>query len=311
MAKSIWSPNRREFMAGAAATTALTALPMKPALAANKVTVGNIEVTTFSDGHIQLPGNFPAPDIDKAERDEAMKRAGYGGETYKSPINVTLIKTPDDLILVDMGSGPRFVPTTGQLETALGDADIDLADITKVVITHGHPDHLWGAINDFDELTFEEAEYYVAEKEFAFWMNDDSMKTLREDRQFFAVGAKSRFKALEEKLKFVKEDDEIVSGLGVIETNGHTQGHISLEVKSGSDSLVVLGDALTNPVISFEYPEWTPGADHVPEQAAATRQRLLDRLHQAKSKIIGYHLPPPGIGQVVKKGSGYAYEALG
>lgn len=309
MADKFWSPNRREFIAGAAAAATLSALPV-PALAAHKITLGDFEVTTFSDGHIPLPSDFPAPNAPATEREAAMQRAGYVGNPYKSPINVTLIKTPNDLILVDMGSGPRFVSTAGKLEASLGDAGVDPAEVTKVVVTHGHPDHLWGAVNDFDELSFPEAEYYVAEKEFAFWMGDDAMNSLPEDRKSFAVGAKSRFKAIEDKLKFVKEDDEIVSGLAVIETNGHTQGHISFELKSGSDSLVVLGDALTNSVISFEHPDWKPAADHVPDLAVATRKRLLDRLHHSKSKIIGYHLPPPGMGMVVKSGSGYAYEAI-
>ena len=302
--------SRRTFLGGAAATCAATTLPL-PAIAANKTTLGRFEVTTFSDGHISLPSTFAAPNVDPELRKAAWAAAGQTGDTYKSPINVTLIKTPDDLILVDMGSGPRFVPTTGKLEESLADADIDPADVTKVILTHGHPDHHWGAVNDFDELTFPEATYYVAKKEFAFWMNPDAMKSLREDRQFFAVGAKSRFETIEEKIKFVKEDDEIVSGIAVMETNGHTQGHISVELKAGSDTLVVLGDALTNPVISFEHPDWQPASDHVPDLAVKTRKQLLDRLHASKAMIIGYHLPPPGMGMVVKKGSGYGYEALG
>ena len=109
----------------------------------------------------------------------------------------------------------------------------------------------------------------------------------------------------------VKEDDEIVSGVAIMETNGHTQGHVSVELKAGSDTIVVLGDALTHPIISFEYPDWQPASDHVPDQAAQTRRRLLDRLHASKAMIIGYHLPPPGIGRVIKKGSGFGYKALG
>lgn len=304
------SPTRREFIAGATAVAAASALP-RPAFAASKITLGQFEVTTFSDGHINLPSTFPAPKVDPQARKAAMAAAGHSGETYNSPINVTLIRTPDELILVDLGSGPRFVPTAGQLEAALADADIDPADIAKVILTHGHPDHLWGAVNDFDELSFPEATYYVAEREFKFWKSPDAMQTLPEERQFFAVGAKSRFKAIEDRIEFVKADDEIVSGIGILETNGHTQGHISVELKAGSDSLIVLGDALTNPVISFEHPEWQPGSDHLPDLAVETRKKLLDRLHASKAKIIGYHLPPPGIGMVVKKGSGFAYEALG
>lgn len=310
MSGKSFSLNRREFVAGTAALTAAAALPGR-AFATSKVTIGDYELTTFTDGHINLPAGLRASNADPVKWAEVLDRAGRTGDTYKSPINVTLIKTPDELILVDVGSGPRFVPTTGKLEASLSEAGIDPAAVTKVILTHGHPDHLWGAVNDFDEQTFPEATYYVAEKEFAFWKSPDAMKSLPEDRQFFAVGAQARFTTIEERIKFVKEDDEIVSGIRVFDTLGHTQGHISVELKQGSESLVVLGDALTNAVLSFEYPEWHAGTDHLPEVAAATRVRLLDQLFTSKSKIIGYHLPPPGIGMVVKKGSGYAYEALG
>ncbi len=309
MTEKFWSPNRREFIAGAAATAALSAMPL-PAFASNTVKVGDLEITTFSDGHINLPTSIRIAKPDPSKK-EIYERAGQGGEVFKSPINVTLIRTPDELILVDFGSGPRFTPTTGKLEQALSDAGIDFSAISKVILTHGHPDHLWGSVNDFDELTFPEATYYIAEKEFAFWRDPEAAaKMLPEDRQAFAIGAKARFDAIEERIKFVKEGDEIVSGIGLIETNGHTQGHVSVEVNSGSDKLVVLGDALTNHVISFEYPEWHSGTDHLPDVAAATRKRLLDRLHNEKAMLIGYHLPPPAIGRVVKSGSGYAYEAL-
>lgn len=310
MTSNLFEPNRREVIAGASALVAASALPL-PAFASNTIKVGDFEITSFSDGHINLPTSMRItnPDPDKQK---VYERAGLTAETFKSPINVTLINTPDELILIDFGSGPRFVPTTGKLEGALSDAGVDPAAISKVILTHGHPDHLWGATNDFDELTFPEAAYYVAEKEFAFWRDpDEASKSLPEDRQAFAIGAKTRFDAIEERVKFMKEGDEIVSGIGIIETNGHTQGHVSVEVNSGSEKLVVLGDALTSSVISFEYPEWLGGTDHLPDVAAATRKRLLDKLHNEKALIIGYHLPPPGIGRVVKKGSGYAYEAVG
>ncbi|MBU2581803.1 MAG: MBL fold metallo-hydrolase [Alphaproteobacteria bacterium] len=304
-----FSLNRREFVAGTAALAAAAALP-HPVFATSKVTLGDFEVMTFTDGHINLPAGLRAPNADEEKWKEVLERAGRKGDTYISPINVTLVKTPDELILIDFGSGPRFVPTTGKLEAALSDGGIDPGDVTKVILTHGHPDHLWGATNDFDELTFPEATYYVAEKEFAFWKDADAMKSLPEERQFFAVGAKARFESIEERIQFVKEDDEVVSGIRVFDTHGHTQGHISVELKQGSESIVVLGDALTNPVLSFEFPEWHAGTDHLPEVGAATRKKLLDQLFTSKAKIIGYHLPPPGIGMVVKKGSGYAYEAI-
>jgi glyoxylase-like metal-dependent hydrolase (beta-lactamase superfamily II) len=105
-----------------------------------------------------------------------------------------------------------------------------------------------------------------------------------------------------------KPGDELVPGLRVIATPGHTQGHVSLEL-SGGDGLVIGGDALTHPLISFQYPEWKPTADHVPEQAVATRRTLLDRLATDRSRLIGFHLPYPGVGVVERKDGGYRFVA--
>lgn len=301
--------SRREFVVGAAALSAAAALPA-PAIATSAVTVGDFEVMTFYDGQVSLPPSFPAPNVDPEKLKKVLAPTGYTGEAYVNPLNITLVKTPDELILIDAGSGPRFVPTAGRLELALQEAGVDPTDISKVILTHGHPDHLWGTVNDFDELTFPEATYYVAEKEFSFWRDPEVMKNLPEDRQSFAIGAKARFEAIEDRMELVSADDEVISGVGILETNGHTQGHISVELKKGSESLVVLGDAITDSIISFEYPEWQYGGDHLPDVAVATRKRLLDKLSASKAKIIGYHLPSPGIGLVARNGNGFVYEPL-
>jgi glyoxylase-like metal-dependent hydrolase (beta-lactamase superfamily II) len=109
-------------------------------------------------------------------------------------------------------------------------------------------------------------------------------------------------------VKMIKAGDEIVSGLRIIDTPGHTQGHLSIEL-AGGDGLIVGGDVLTHPLISFQYPEWKPIADHVPDQAIATRRKLLDRLAADRSKLIGFHLPYPGVGTVERKDTAYRFVA--
>jgi glyoxylase-like metal-dependent hydrolase (beta-lactamase superfamily II) len=104
----------------------------------------------------------------------------------------------------------------------------------------------------------------------------------------------------------VKPGDDVVSGVRVLATPGHTQGHVSLEV---GDGLVIGGDALTHPLISFRHPEWRPQSDHVPDLAAATRARLLDRLATDRTRLIGFHLPWPGVGYVERKDRAYRFVA--
>ena len=103
--------------------------------------------------------------------------------------------------------------------------------------------------------------------------------------------------------------DDIVTGLRVIGTPGHTQGHVALEL-AGGDGLIVGGDVLTHPLITFQHPEWRTAADHVPDQAVATRRALLDRLATDRAKLIGFHLPYPGVGMVERKDGAYRFVAV-
>ncbi|MFZ0092593.1 MAG: MBL fold metallo-hydrolase [Pseudolabrys sp.] len=297
--------NRRGFLAASAASFLARTLP---AFAAAPYTIkhGAFELAVVSDGHLVLPTSFLAPDAPAAQREALLKAAGQTGEQYNSPTNVTLIRSGTDLILVDMGSGDRFMPTAGKLWDNLKTAGIDKAEITKVVFTHGHPDHLWGAIDELDELIMPDATFYVASAEWSFWTGDNATRGLPPERAGFVTGARRNYAAIKGKMKMVKGGDEIVPGLRIADTPGHTQGHVSLELVGG-DGLIIGGDALTHPLISFQHPEWKPLADHVPDQAVATRRKLLDRLATDRSRLIGFHLPYPGVGTVERKDGAYRF----
>ncbi|MBV9556702.1 MAG: MBL fold metallo-hydrolase, partial [Pseudolabrys sp.] len=209
---------------------------------------------------------------------------------------------------IDMGSGDRFMPSAGKVWDNLKAAGIDKTKITKVVFTHGHPDHLWGTIDELDDLVLPDAAYYVAATEWDFWQSDNATNGLPSERAGFVTGARRNYAAIKDRVTMLKPGDDVVSGIRVIATPGHTQGHVALEV-AGGDGLIVGGDALTHPLISFAHPEWQPVADHVPDQAAETRQRLLDRLTADKSRLIGFHLPYPAYGRVERKDGAYRYVA--
>ncbi len=302
---------RRTLLATSAATVAASvAASSLPAFAATPASFkhGAFEVTVVSDGHLVLPTSFLAPSAPPAERAALLQAAGQTPEQYESPTNITLIRTGADLILVDMGSGDRFMPSAGKLWDNLKAAGIDKAKITKVIFTHGHPDHLWGAIDELDDLVTPDAAFYVGATEWDFWQGDDATRGLPAERAGFVTGARRNYAAIKQRVKMLKPGDDIVTGLRAIATPGHTQGHVSLAL-AGGDGLIVGGDALTHPLISFAHPEWKPTADHVPDQAAETRKRLLDRLATDRSKLIGFHLPYPGLGTVERKDGAYRFVA--
>ena len=233
--------DRRTFLATSAAGFAARALP---ALAATPYAFkhGTFDVTIVSDGHLVLPTSSLAPNAPPAEREVLLRAASQTGDRYNSPTNVTLIRTANDLISIDMGSGERFMPTAGRLWDNLKAAGIDKSKITKVIFTHGHPDHLWGTFDELDELVIPDATFYVASAEWDFWTGDNATRGLPSERAGFVTGARRNYAAIKNRVKMVKAGDEIVSGLRLIDTAGHTQGHVSLEL-AGADGLIGGGDA--------------------------------------------------------------------
>jgi glyoxylase-like metal-dependent hydrolase (beta-lactamase superfamily II) len=211
-----------------------------------------------------------------------------------------------DLILIDMGSGDRFMPSAGKLWDNLKAAGIDKEKISKVVFTHGHPDHLWGTVDELNDLVTPGASFFVSRAEWDFWHGEDASRGLPAERAGFVTGARRNYAAIKDKVTLMNPGDEIVAGLRLIDTPGHTQGHVSLEL-GGGEGVIVGGDALIHPLISFQHPDWRPIADHVPDQAIATRRKLLDRLAADRSKLIGFHLPYPGVGLVERKDSAYRF----
>jgi glyoxylase-like metal-dependent hydrolase (beta-lactamase superfamily II) len=309
--------DRRQLLAGAAAGVFAvgvgSALPVRPAWA-NARTIhksGNLEALVVSDGHFVLPTGFlVTPDSQPADREAALKAAGQGGEKLQLVHNITVIRGPSDVILVDAGAGPRHQPTAGKLVENLKSAGILPGAVTKVVLSHGHPDHLWGILDANDNPIYPNATYLASAVEGNLWNDPDAMRklspVLANDR--IVNGARNHLLRIKDKMRTVRDGDEIISGVRVLETPGHTQGHISVEI-DGGDGLIVVADALTHAVISFQHPSWRVPVDHEPDRGISTRLHLLDRLVAEKRRLIGAHLPFPGTGFVESKDGAYRFVA--
>lgn len=305
--------NRRQFLQSTLAALAASGLPAS--VCANEgvrtIELGNSQLMLLSDGHMQLPLSFILPDsIAQSERAALMEQYQLDTESVRQPCTITLWKTQDRTILFDAGGGTLFMPTLGNLIDALASVDVQPADITDVVFTHAHPDHLWGLIDDFDELTFPEANYYMNSMEWDYWRANDTMDKTPEARKTFVVGAQNRMLFLEDRIQLFNWGDEVLPGLEPMDTSGHTPGHTSFALHQGSQSVVILGDALTHPVLSFHKPSWPSGSDQNAEQGIATRLALLDRAVADKQSVVGFHLPDSGYGQVEKEGSAYRFVSV-
>ncbi|MEP0234260.1 MBL fold metallo-hydrolase [Roseibium sp.] len=305
-------PSRRSVLKGSAALALSlgTGLVAKAAQA-NPVKLGNAEVQVLSDGNLSLPMNFVLPEQSPEEIRTLLEPHGLASDTYAPDCNVTLYRTGDRLVLFDVGAGANFQPSAGDLVGHLEDAGIDPTEVTDVIFTHGHPDHLWGVLDDFDDPLFSEAQYWLPQAEWDYWRADDTLANTPEERKSFVVGAQSRFDAIADQVEMIRPGMEVISGVEAIDTSGHTPGHMSYVLHGGSETMLVVGDALANAVISFEKPEWRSGADQDRDKGVATRKALLDRIAGDHTRIIGYHLSHPGIGRAERAGNAYRFVAEG
>ncbi|SNR25972.1 MBL fold metallo-hydrolase [Paracoccus sediminis] len=300
---------RRFFLTRAAALMSAAVLPLAPlrGWAVTTLTAGGLRIDSVSDGHIEFPSDFAFSMIPEAERGDLLRSLDIDPQAVlRSPLNVTLLRQADRVVLFDVGSGSDFMPTAGTLVDALAAIDVAPEDVTDVIFTHGHPDHLWGVLDDFDEPLFAKAAHRMGEVEFEYWTHPATIDTIGADRQSFAAGAIRRLTALGGRVERFADGAEVLPGIRAVMTPGHTPGHMSFAVGTPAEGLFVTGDFVTM-LAGFARPDLGAATDHDPALAARTRRATLARLAEEGWTILGYHLPQGGIGTVARAGDAYAF----
>lgn len=295
------SLNRRTLLASAAASL------MLPRISIAETQVAGGTLTTVSDGHLLLPRSFILGDNAPEKVDALLTAQGLTGDTLEPPCNVTLFRDGTNTVLFDTGAGSEFQSTTGNLLETLDAVGVAPEDISHVIFTHAHPDHLWGLLDDFGDLLFANADHHIGKDEWDYWTDPATVDTIGPARQAFAVGAARRLEMLEDTIGLFGDNDEILPGITAMATYGHTPGHMSFQVGNGTDTALVAGDAIGNAHVSFVQPDLQLGSDHDPETAAATRTALLDRLAADQTLLVGFHLPNEGMGRVETADTGYRF----
>ena len=314
---SLLKPSRRDILKMTAAAPAF-ALPATKVAALGgpsgdqapgyfKFTLGEAKLTVVSDGEFSLPASTAGVNADPAEVQAFLIRHFMDTERMEAHTNHVVIELGDAVVLVDVGSGNRYLESVGRMIENLEVAGIDYDSITHVVLTHAHPDHIWGIRDDFDEAVFPDAQYYIGETEHSWWLTPDRVNMVDEGLQQLVAGAVNSLNADLLQLTPVQDGFEVAPGITMIDTPGHTLGHMSVRIESNGEQLLVLGDAARNAYIDFERPEWVGSPDMDAEQTVATRKQLFDMASADRIAVLGYHFPFPGVGYVMREGEAYRY----
>ena len=313
LCRSAWM-SRRELLKRGSALAAVTSgyFGAAPAWAASPdehtFKSGSCEVTVLSDGTLSFPFSLALPGRDPKEIETLFASAGLPTDRITAQVNVSIVKTTDALILIDTGSGGDFMPTVGKLPDRLEAAGFAPDAFTHVIFTHAHADHLWGVIDPLDGGTrFTNAKHFMSGAEFDYWSKPGLDADVPDRFKTMAIGTGRRLKAIAERIEKRKAGDEILPGISLVDSAGHSPGHVSVLVGTGGERVMIGGDALNHSLVSFANPGWRWGSDMDADAGAATRIRLLDQLATDRISLIGYHLPWPGVGRIERKDSAYRF----
>lgn len=256
----------------------------------------DFDVTVLSDGP-STHGVHPS--------DSPMTSSVDGGadEIALAPSNIPLLVTLDDVILIDVGAGENKNENAGLLDANLARVGVTHSDVTLVVLNHAHSCQVWGLLRSDEMLRYESARYIMSAADWSFWM-DDSNQPATDYKQLTRTITRQALSALLGRIALVEDGDEILPGMRVMVSSGHTPGHISLVLESDIP-LIITGDAVASDIVSFEHPEWSFGFDVDAEQAGRTRRHLLGQADEEQARLLGFRWHYPGVGRAERSGSAF------
>lgn len=272
---------------------------------AHRFTLGEAEVTTILDGTLPM-GIRPPFLLDKEDEQIAAIATAANLPTDRLENNFipTLVNTGSELVLFDTGCGHfRRDKGAGFLLERLADAGYAPGDIDVVALTHVHPDHIGGILEN-GELAFPNAQLMIGRREFDEWRSGENIPPQRaENREMFM----NLIAPLADRFVFLEDGDRVASGVTAEAAFGHSIGQMMYRVESAGKQVLIWGDIANHFVFSVGHPDSPVGFDDDKEAAIATRRRVLDMCASDGLLVAGHHMPYPSVGCVERSGNAYRW----
>jgi glyoxylase-like metal-dependent hydrolase (beta-lactamase superfamily II) len=218
--------------------------------------------------------------------------------TYPAAVNAFLVRAGNRTILIDAGFGRNLFDNLQSLGTPAEKIDI-------ILLTHMHGDHIGGLLRD-GKVMFPNVELYIPQPEHDYWMGNTE-----KGRQ-----AQSVIAAYKDRLHLFTpsgtavDAKEIIPGVKAVAAYGHTPGHTGYLFESGDSRIFIWGDLTHAMAVQMPHPEVAITYDVNPEQAVASRKKLLDYVAKNKITIAGMHIAFPAVGNIKVDGKGYIFTPL-
>ena len=283
--------------------------PVEPLVGFYKYKVGSLEVTAVYDGIWRKPHD-PAfiKDVSVEDTKAALAKAGLATDFMPIPLTVVVLRINGRTIMMDAGSGVgQWQANATHLPANMKAAGIDYRSIDTIMISHFHPDHVWGLMEKGTNApVFPNAELIVNATEYNWWTDPGRLAKLPEGRKPAGKRIAENFPKWKN-WKLVEDGAEVVPGIRIMAAPGHTPGHSVYHVDAGSEQFLVSADTMYVPALLAPHPEWQGSYDQDGAMAITTRHRIIDQVIADNVRICGSHFPFPGTGSFVKDGNAYAF----
>jgi glyoxylase-like metal-dependent hydrolase (beta-lactamase superfamily II) len=258
--------------------------------------IGALDAYALKDGSLSVPNNGEVLAIGeaKADVDALLTANALPTDTLGLSIQPLLVKMGERTVLFDTGAGGQM-GTEGKLLTSLAAAGVQPAQVTDILISHAHGDHVGGLVNGQGQLVFTNATIRMTADEWDALKADPTMAALvtaiTPKVQTFAAGA------------------EVLPGVTAVDIQGHTPGHTGYQIASGTGGLLYIGDTMHHSVISVQRPDWTIQFDGRADVAEASRRALLERAASENLRLYAVHFPYPGLGRIERRADDFVWVA--
>jgi glyoxylase-like metal-dependent hydrolase (beta-lactamase superfamily II) len=219
---------------------------------------------------------------------KVLGEAGAPTNEVYFDVDALLIRMPDHLVLIDTGYGPA---NRGVLQKSLALVGFSPRDITDILISHSHLDHVGGLVDAKGQSAFSNATIRMSASEWAF----------------MRATTNAAVPVIQAQVKTFEAGHEILPGITPLALFGHTPGHTGYEIVSQKNRMVVTGDLTHSAIISLKKPEWTLAWDSDRKKGVTTRRQELNRIVDTDELVFAPHFPFPGVGRIERSGDSFKF----